>query len=323
MKRVRVDGLLAKIETVEGTDAVPSPATDGIQLDEHMWASIETDYLERNLRENATGNRMGRNSGAQPAAPWAKLTVTVALKGAGVAYAAGVRPEMDVLLRACGLAATVDATADAEKCTYAPIDTNHEAATLYAYAAGSLYKILGAHGQITGIAFLPARIALVTIELTGVLPGVPTDAAIPNIVYARRSVQPPVVKAEALTLNGVGVLYKSVNWSQNSVIAALPRGGAPEGHAGYAITDYDPRFKAQIDSPDKSTLNPWALERAGTEFPWSIDWGQTQYNKGTISGSNGQIIHIPQSEDSGYAIIEPEVRCLHGDAEDAFTIEFN
>ena len=51
MKRVRLTGLLIAMEALYGQDAAPVPATHGVQLEEHIWNSIETDYVERNLRE--------------------------------------------------------------------------------------------------------------------------------------------------------------------------------------------------------------------------------------------------------------------------------
>lgn len=323
MKRVKLTGLTAKIETVYGTDAVPAVATDGIQLEEHLWASIETDFLERNLRENVAGTRMGRQGSAQPSGRFAKITAAVVVKGAGAAYSAALRPELDVLLRASGLAAAVTATAGAEKIAYTPIDDGHESATVYAYAAGQLFKVLGCQGRITGYSAIAARIGVLTFELMGLLAGDPTDVALPSIAYPRRDVKPPVVDAAALTLNGYGAQFASATWEQNLTLTARPRGNAPGGHAGYVITDYDPQLSAQIDAPDLAAFNAWALERAATEFAWSLAVGATQYNRLTLSGSNGQIIKVPQEDKDSLAMLGLKLRCLHGAATPGFTFTFD
>lgn len=323
MKRVKLTGLLAKIEAVYGVDSLPVAGTDGIQLEEHIWNQVETDYLERNLRENATGNRMGRHGGAQPSGRFGKVTLSVALKGAGVAYAAAVRPELDVLLRICGLGATVTAAVGTEKIEYAPIDSAHESATLYAYSAGTLYKMVGCRGRITGVSLTAGQISRVSIEVMGLVAGNPTDVALPAITYPRKAVKPPVLAAAAALLNAIGVNYKSANWEQNLELAARPRGNAADGHAGYEVADYDPQFTIQVESPDKSVFNPWALEAAATEFPWELVTGGVQYNRAKIAGGNGQIIRVPGEEDSNLAMLGLRVRCLHGAATPAFTITFD
>ncbi|HET7276131.1 MAG TPA: phage tail tube protein [Longimicrobiaceae bacterium] len=323
MKRTRLTGLLAAIEDVYGTEVVPDPATDGIQLEEHIWNSIDVDYLERNTRDTASGNRMGRNVGGQPSGRFAKLTAVVAMRGSGVAYADAARPEIDVLLRAAGLQGVVSPAASTESVTYTPVDEDQESATVYAYSAGTLYKLVGCRARITSISGPAAQFGRATFEVWGQLLEDPTDVPLPQITYPAKGVKPPVLQSAALTLDTFGPEFRSFSFEQNLELTPRPRGNAPNGHAGYAITDYDPQLKAQIDSPDKAVFDPWTLERAATEFTWSFAVGATQYNRWKIEGGNGQIIRVPPEEDSGFAMLGLNIRCLHGAVNPAFSLVFD
>jgi hypothetical protein len=323
MRRTRLTGLLVKTEAVYGTDAVPSPATDGIQLEEHLYNQIEDDYLEQNEREGVTGRRMGRHGGAQPAGRFGKITAIVAVKGAGEAYAAGVRPEIDTLLRIAGHSAVVAGEAGSETLAYEPIDDNHESATVYAYSAGELFKLVGCQARITSGSLIAAQTGRITFEIFGQIVEHVSDAPLPAIVYPRRAVLPPVIKASALELNNVEPDFRSVTFNQNLELPARPRGNAPEGHAGYAIVDYDPQIVCQIDNPSKAVLDVRKLRHEAAEFPWSIRVGAQPYNRFTIAGPAGQVINTPNVEQDKLAMLDVTIRCHHGADAPAYSIVFD
>jgi hypothetical protein len=322
MPRVRLTGLLAKPETVYGTDSLPVPGTDGIQLEEHIFSNIEVDHLEQNERKDVAGSRMGRHASASPSGRFAKLTIAVAVKGAGAAYAEAVRPEMDVLLRICGFAPTVDATADAESISYVPIDELHESATLYAYTAGSLFKVVGCRGRLVSLPSVPARISVMRIEVMGLLLEDPIDAALPAIIYPGRAVKPPV-SDKVVTLDGFGAPSGSFTLEFNTELPAKPRGGTPGGHAGYDIMGYDPTAKVQIDSPNKAVWNPWAVHGAGALFPWSHNIGDVQYNRLRVEGPAARILKIPHEDQNGHAMLGIQLAMHHADPDPAVTLVFD
>ncbi|HEX8276030.1 MAG TPA: hypothetical protein VF615_25560 [Longimicrobiaceae bacterium] len=321
-KRVRLTGLLAKIETEYGTDSLPVPGTNGIQLEEHIWSNIDVDHLEQNERKDVAGARMGRHASAQPSGRFAKLTLTVGVKGAGAAYAAATRPEMDVLLRIAGFQATVDATATSESITYVPIDEAHESATLYAYSAGSLFKVVGCRGRLVSLTSIPARICIARFEVMGLLLEDPTDVALPAIVYAGRNVKPPV-SDQVVTLGTYGAPSGSFTLEFNTELPAKPRGGTPGGHAGYDIMGYDPTAKVQIDSPTKAVWNPWAIHAAGTLFAWEHAIGGSQYNRLTIAGPAARILKVPPEDQSGHAMLGIQLAMHHADPDPAVTLTFD
>jgi hypothetical protein len=322
--RYRLTGLTAKIEGVEGTDSLPVIGTDGIQLERHIWNSIETDYLEQNDRQEVAGQRMGRYGGGQPSGPFVRITAVTALKGTGAAYAAGVRPEQDVLHRIAGLAATVDATAGAETIDYEPRnDDAYETASVYAYTAGMLFKVVACRARITSIAYVAAQVVLVTHEILGRLKELPTEVAMPAIAYPRVLVKPPVLQQNALTLNGFGASFRSATFDQGAELVAKPRGGAAGGHAGYELVDFNPSLVALIDRPSLAAFNPWALRESATDFAWSLTHGATQYNRTTLSGPGGQIVQVPPQESEGLAMLNLRIRLNHVDPDAAFQIRYH
>lgn len=324
MKRERLDGLLAKVETVYGTDALPVAGTDGVQLDERLWSQIEVDYLERNTRENAHTGRLSPGIDGAPSGRFAHITLTAVLKGAGVAYTAGgagVRPEIDALLRAAGHAAVFSAV-PTPQWSYTGLDDGQESATLYAYAAGSLFKIVGARGKVT-FDLQAAKNGMVKFEFWGLLAEDPTDAALPAITYPRIAVQAVPVASSALLLDAFGATYKSLSIDPGIDVTAAPRGNAADGHAGYEVTGLKPSATVVIDSPAKAAFNAWAREKSGAPFTWSLALGQVQYNRMTFAGALAQMKKVSPQADNGYAMLSQALHLASSPTDPPYTILFN
>lgn len=321
MKTIKLDALLAKPEAVYGTDAVPVAGTDGVQLDEHLWANIEVDYLERNERADAhAGGRMGPGGTTTPAGRWVRVRLAGVFKGKAGVYAGDDRPEMDALLRGCGHAAAA-MVGPPTGVRYTPADTGHESVTLYAFAAGLRFKIVGARGSMQ-TDFTAAKLGSFRMEFRGLLAADPEEVALPAVTYPRLAVRPPAVSAAALTLNGVGISYKALTFDQGAEISEAPRGGAPDGHAGYEITDMQPKATVTWDRPTLAAINPWAMERQGTEFAWSLELGSAAGNRIAFRSARTQIAKNPPAEDKGFAMLRSELALYADAANPLYAIEF-
>ncbi len=164
------------------------------------------------------------------------------------------------------------------------------------------------------ISVIAARIGFAKFEVWGQLIEAPSDAALPAIVYPRRSVLPPVAAAAALNLDGYGPAWKSLEFNTNTEVQARPRGNAPGGHGGYEIVDYAPEFSTQIDSPVKAAFDPWAREAAGAEFAWSLAVGAVLYNRWRLEGLGGRVTKVPPQDDSGFAMINLGIQAMNAGA---------
>lgn len=134
--------LLAKVETTKGTDAVPTGATNAIlPVGEISLTPIEADRVPRNILRGYFGapdQLLGSS--------WQSIRFSVELAGSGTA---GTAPAWGALLQACGFAETVTA---GQRVDYTPVSTGLKSVSIYAYADGLEYRLIGAVGTINGAA---------------------------------------------------------------------------------------------------------------------------------------------------------------------------
>ncbi len=132
--------LLAKVETTKGTDAVPTGATNAIlPVGEISLTPIEADRVPRNILRGYFGapdQLLGSS--------WQSIRFSVELAGSGTA---GTAPAWGALLQACAFAETVTA---GQRVDYTPVSTGLKSASIYAYADGLEYKLIGAVGTLNG-----------------------------------------------------------------------------------------------------------------------------------------------------------------------------
>lgn len=329
MYKERLKGLTAKIESTRLTDALPAIGTDGIQLDDHIWSVIEIGYMEDNLRENLAQAGLGRAGTGAPGGRYGHITVTFPIRGCTAAFAdAGPRPDEDVLLRICGLQATVDESVGTETVTYTPRSEGHETATVYAYSSGSLYKMVGCQATLTGLRLTPNTYMQATIDIWGAIIDDPTDVAHPTIVYPQKSITPPVVQGAAFSMNGYTFAdFMTCTLETRTTLVPLPRGNAAGGHFGYEITDYNPHLMATVDKVALSSFNPYELHQNGTLFAISFGpIGTTQYNRLSFACSSARMVNVPHSAQDGLPMWDLEARLQNTDEEtpdDAFTLTYS
>lgn len=144
----RNSAILAKIETTEGTDAVPTGAANALLVSNQTINPLNAQNVDRdNIRPyfGASEQLVGTAS--------ISVEFTVELQSSGTA---GTAPAWGELLRACGFVETGSVSYK----QYAP-DTpaNQKSATIYFYDDGVLHKLLGAKGTfklVMGVGERPA-----------------------------------------------------------------------------------------------------------------------------------------------------------------------
>lgn len=135
----------------------------------------------------------------------------VEIKGSG---AAGTPPEVDPLLRACGMkVANVPATSD----TYTPTSTALESVTIYYWQDGTLHRINGCVGNVT-INLEAGAIGYFNFQMVGWEPiGSYLDQALPTPTYD--STVPPPIVGGTFTVGGVGLVTDKLEIGLNNTIA--------------------------------------------------------------------------------------------------------
>ncbi|MDB5967334.1 MAG: hypothetical protein JWQ72_3834 [Polaromonas sp.] len=133
----RNSAILAKIETTEGTDAVPTGSVNALLVSNQSINPLNAQNVDRDLIRNYFGA-----SEQLVGTATIELSFTVELAGSG---AAGSAAPWGELLRACGFIESGTVTWKG----YQP-DTpaNAKSATIYFYDDGVLHKLLGARGNV-------------------------------------------------------------------------------------------------------------------------------------------------------------------------------
>ncbi len=134
----RDSAILAKIETTEGTDSVPSGSANALLVSEQSIEPLVANNVPRELIRNYFGA-----SEHLVGTAYVMVEFTVELQGSGTAATA---PAWGALLRGCGFAESGLVSYAA----YAP-DTPaaQKSVTIYYYDSGSLHKLLGAKGTVS------------------------------------------------------------------------------------------------------------------------------------------------------------------------------
>lgn len=134
---MRSMALLAKLETVYGTDPIPTGAANAM-----LVRNVRVDPLNVVSESRELARPYLGNSEDIVGAFYGGLQFEVEAAGAG---AAGAVPKYGPLMRACGLAEVISAGV---KVTYTPVSTAFESITLYVDLDGVEHKFTGGRGSV-------------------------------------------------------------------------------------------------------------------------------------------------------------------------------
>ena len=222
-KLVKRDLILAAIEATYNTDANPG-GSDAVLVENVGWSYAGARMVERPVVKPTLGQFKQIFAGTLM-----EITCDAELKGSGNA---GDAPEIDALLRACGLASTVSAGTSVE---YAPASTGHESATIYFNEDGGLYKLTGARGTVA-LNLETGNKGMASFTLTGHVTG-PIDQAAPAAVYDE--VAPPPVIGAAFSVGGYAAVINALGLDMGNTIATPPSMSAADGYSEIIISDRD------------------------------------------------------------------------------------
>jgi hypothetical protein len=187
--------LLTKVETTNGTEAVPSASTDGVLIAENVDITpLDITYAERNLLLPYFGG-----SQSLLATMNTKISFSCELTGSGTA---GTSAPWGTILQGC---ATGQASLSAPvRIEHTPVSTGLKSLTIYLYDDGVLHKLVGAMGN----AKLSAKIGetpKIMFDFLGTYAAV-TAVALPSPTLTAWKVPLPMAKANVVDLT-VGCTY--------------------------------------------------------------------------------------------------------------------
>ena len=281
---LRLEGLLVKEEVTYATDPTPSATTDGVRAVGRIWQAMTSEYAFPNEREDTLSNSRIDVAPAVPRGRIMNIDFEVDLIGSGAAYSSvtPVRPAMDALFMACGKARTHDNTGGAEKVDYDLTDAQPDpSCTIWAYAGGDLFKIVGCRGNWTWDV-LAGGLGKVRFQMQGLLSTAPAETSVASITYD--SVVPPAAIAIGLAIvpSGGGSWtpqVASMTVTPGNNVVRLDDANAADGIGSFEIASRQPRVTLVVRKPDLSdyTLYARALARTLHTIDWTL--GSTQYNR--------------------------------------------
>ena len=259
--------ILAKIEVTEGTDPTPTGAANAIMIGEPSITPLAGGTADRGLVRQTLGAAT-----VLPVNSHVLVEFPVEIAGAG---AAGTAPAYGPLLRACGLAETINAGVDVQ---YDPVSVDPESVTVYFYADANFHKLLGARGNAR-IALPPNDVPHLMFAFTGLWVA-PANAALPTPTLTAFKDPLPVSKTNTPTfsLHAFAGVMESMEIDLGNQVVHRDRPGS----ARVLISDRVSTGTVGLQSPALGTKDFFAIAKAGT-------LGALQVIHGTVAGNIVQV----------------------------------
>lgn len=256
--------ILGKIETVYGTDPVPTGAANAILVNELKVTPLEQETENRNLIRPYMGS-----SQDIPVANRSMVEFSVEVAGSG---ALGTVPAYGFLLRACGMAEVITASTKVE---YSPVSAAFESATFYVNYDGVMHKLTGARGTWS-VDFEAKKIPHFKFKFTGLFNPV-TDTAMPTAVFTAYQ-QPLAVltgQTSAFTLHGFGAsVLQSLSFDIGNTVVHRQL----VGFEGVSITDRKPVGKVVVEAVTVAVKDWWTAAKNAVSGALSIQHGTAAGN---------------------------------------------
>jgi hypothetical protein len=265
--REKIFGVLVKVETTSGTDAVPTGSADAVKL--VGIPTLTYGYLEQGNRDDVQSGRLIREDRTEAAGRFGRIEVTLEVKGSG---AAGTAPEADALLRISGRSKSVSAGVSV---TYTTLDEGMETGTVYCYSAGKLFKLVGCIASMK-LSAEAAKRGLMTFSIVGKMSSDPTEVSLPALTLS--SILPPLFHTSVASIGSWAsnagsdpLVVKSAELDDAAITTERPSAGAADGLVGYLITDRAMKQTMNVEVPALATFDAYALSKAvGSSQPLSV-----------------------------------------------------
>lgn len=312
---VRREVILAKIESVYNTDPTPVANTDAILVEEPNWAHEGARMVERPARRQTMGMLQQVYGGSLK-----QVSFAVELKGPGTAYSASNRPEIDPLLRACGFAATVDATGGSETVTYDPASSSHESVTIYYYQDGTVHKLTGCRGNVA-FALEAGGVVKANFTLTGHSVAA-TDVSLPT--PTNDSTVPPVFIGATFTVQSYAAVINALNFDMANQVIMPPNANASDGYGEIQIVGRDVNGSFDPEHTLVATHDwegKWRSGATGTLVTGTI--GSTQYNRFDIDFAKVYYRSIAPGDRDGLRSLDVSFGAVEDSGDDEVSIVFS
>lgn len=252
--------ILAKSETVYGTDPAPTGAANAILMTDVELRPMEGQDVSRNLERPYLGAQE-----EMPVGLYCVLTGSVELVGSGTV---GTAPLWGPLLRACAAAQVVT---PATSVVYTPVSDNHESVGIYFWIGPTRHLLKGVRGNAE-ISLNAQGIPVARFTLMGLftMPG-DTARATPDL----SGFQAPQVATKAntptFTIGGQAMVLSQYSFNLGNDVQQRLLIGREE----ILIVDKKESVSARVEALPLATYNPFSIALAGTPQASNLVHGTT------------------------------------------------
>ena len=291
---IRKTAILAKIETVYGTDPVPTGGANAILIaGEPNVSPMDMKVVDRDILRTFFGN-----SEKLPTGIFSKVDFPCEVAGSG---AAGTAPAWGPLLRACAFSETISAGVSV---AYAPVTDSLESATIYFNRNGVLHKLTGARGTVK-FGFTVDAIPKFDFSFTGLF-NTATDTAAPSLTLTAWKT-PKVcnhTNTPTFTIHGVAAKLQMLDIDMAHEISAFALLNDTE-HV--EIVDRKSAGKIVMEATLVATKDWWTTIKDATTGALQVVHGLTAGNIVQVDAPKVQIFNPTYSNFQGIAMLNGDL----------------
>ncbi len=299
--------LLAKVETIYGTDPTPTGAANAILTKDLSISLMQGSTVQRNTDREVLGNELTYH-----VAPYTTLSFGVEIAGSGTA---GLAPAFGPLLQACAFEETLTALTDA---VYTPVSSGFKSVTLYYHQDGLLHKVTGAMGTVT-FALSPGGIPTMNFTFTG-LRNAPSDTALPTPTLTAFQTPIPVTDQATPTFSLHG--YSAIMGGFNVNMANDVQYRNVVGQEAVHIVDRAPSGDVSIEETALATKNFHTICAAHTVGALQMAHGTTAGNIVTLDAPKVQLLQPAYEDSQGILMLKMNLALIPDAGNDELSLTF-
>lgn len=289
--------LLAKVETVYGTDATPTGASNAIQTSDLSITPLDGPVVSRNLDRATLGNDLQIQVGT-----FVTLSFMVEVAGGGGVDTA---PSYGPLLEACGFSETITASTSV---AYDPVSDSFDSATLYYHHDGQLHSVTGARGTVA-ISLNPGEIPKYQFTFTG-LYNTPSSTVDPTPDFSGFQTPVPVNNTNMTTFSLHGQNLTMISSSLDMANEVVYRNVV--GNESVEVIDRSVSGSVAFESPAISVKDWFTAAINSTTGALQIVHGTSAGNIVTIDAPNVQVVSPTYGESDGISTIQANLSLVPG-----------
>lgn len=281
--------ILAKIESIYGTDPTPTGSADAILVRNLEIQPLVAETVNRDLVRPYMGQ-----ADQLLAQVRVEVSFEVELAGSGTA---GTAPAYGPVLRSCGLSETV---VGGTSVTYAPESSGFESVTIYYHEDGIRHKVTGCRGtfELNGEV---GQIPVIAFTMTGIY-NAPTDETLPTPTYANQA--DPLIFKQGNTTSFDMFSYsgcmQSYNFTMaNEVIYRELVGCTKE----VLITNRAPSGTVVIEAPTITAKDFFTVATGTSTGSIDFQHGQTAGNIVTVTTAQSDLGNLTYSDQDGIQML--------------------